>query len=331
MEKSKLYQLLSAYITQKSVNSQNKEMNKAIRQTSDEELGSVLSDLWNDYELTESYDNEIKASFNVLNRRIRHKRIRLETMRYAKYAAIFLLPLLSVMTTYLLVERTNYRSENKSFSVHAAPGKSSDVLLPDGTKVMLNSQSTLTYNNDDPLHKRKVSLSGEANFKVTKNPHKPFVVSTQYFDVEVLGTTFNVKTYESEDVHEVALLEGKVKLTTRNASHINTVYLAPNQKAIYNKATGELTVESTDNSSETAWTKGVLMFRGESLHKINKELERKYDVHISMNCPNIEYDSFTGSFDNKPLSEVLDNLKIHYGFNYTIKQKQVLIYPANTH
>jgi transmembrane sensor len=330
MEKSKLYQLLSAYLTQKGVTSRNREMNKAIRQTSDEELGSVLSDLWNDYELTESYDNEIQASFNVLSKRIRHKKIRLETARYAKYAAIFLLPLMSLMTVYLFVERANYRTENLTFSVHVAPGKSSDVLLPDGTKVMLNSQSTLTYNNDDPLHKRKVSLRGEANFKVTKNPHKPFVVSTQCFDVEVLGTTFNVKTYESDDVHEVALLEGKVKLTTRNASH-NTVYLAPNQKAIYNKATGALTVQSTDNSGETAWTRGVLMFRGESLHNINKELERKYDVHISMNCPNIEYDSFTGSFDNKPLSEVLDNLKIHYGFNYSIKQKQVLIFPTETH
>jgi len=330
MEKSKLYQLLSAYLTQKSVNSSNRELNKAIRHTSDEELGSVLSDLWNDYELTESYDNEIQASFNVLSKRIRHKRIRLESARYAKYAAIFLLPLMSVMTVYLFFERANYRSENLTFSVHVAPGKSSDVLLPDGTKVMLNSQSSLTYNNDDPLHKRKVSLRGEANFKVTKNPHKPFVVSTQCFDVEVLGTTFNVKTYESDDVHEVALLEGKVKLTTHNASH-NTVYLAPNQKAIYNKATGVLTVQSTDNSGETAWTRGVLMFRGESLHNINKELERKYDVHISMNCPNIEYDSFTGSFDNKPLSEVLDNLKIHYGFNYSIKQKQVLIFPIETH
>lgn len=331
MEESKLYKLLSAYITQTSVRSTNKEMNAAIRQTSDEELGSVLSDLWNDYELTGSYDNEIKASFIVVNKRIKYKRIKLETMRYAKYAAIFLLPLLSVMTTYLFVERGNYIRENKSFSVRVGSGKSSDVLLPDGTKVMLNSQSTLTYYNDDPLSNRKVSLRGEANFKVTKNPHKPFVVSTQYFDVEVLGTTFNVKTYESDDLQEVALLEGKVKLTTLSALHNNTVYLAPNQKAVYNKTTGEMTIEPTDNTREIAWTKGVLMFRGESLHKINKELERKYDVHISMNCPNIEYDSFTGSFDNKPLSEVLDNLKIHYGFNYTIRQKEVLIYPASIH
>jgi len=326
MEKSKLYQLLSTYLTQKGVYSKNREMNKAIRQTSDEELGSVLSDLWNDYVLTESYDNEIKASFNVLTKRIRHKRIRLETARYAKYAAIFLLPLMSVMTVYLFVERANYRSENLAFTVHAAPGKSSDVLLPDGTKVMLNSQSTLTYNNDDPLHKRKVSLRGEANFKVTKNPHKPFVVSTECFDVEVLGTTFNVKTYESDDVHEVALLEGKVKLTPRNSSPDKAVYLAPNQKAIYNKATGQLTVESTDNTRETAWMKGVLMFHTESLLSIKKELERKYDVHIQMNCPSIADDSFTGAFDNKTLSEVLRTLKIHYGFNYTIRQKQVLIY-----
>jgi len=325
-EKSKLYQLLSTFLTQKTVSAQNKEMNKAIRQTSDEDLGAVLSDLWEDYELTESYDTEIEAAFNLLKRRIRYKKFRLQTVRYAKYAAIFLLPLLSVFTGYLLVERNNYHNENKYFSVRTEPGKSSEVVLPDGTIVMLNSQSTLAYNNDDQTNKRKVSLKGEANFKVTKNPHKPFIVSTECFDVEVLGTTFNVKTYESDEVQEVALMEGKVKLTTRNSSQNNSVYLKPNEKAIYNKATGELSVKSTDNSMETAWMKGVLMFQTESLLDIKKELERKYGVKIQMKCPALENDSFTGAFDNITLVEVLDNLKIHYGFDYIIKQKQVLIY-----
>jgi ferric-dicitrate binding protein FerR (iron transport regulator) len=328
MDKSKLYQLLSGYLTQKSVSSPNKEMNKAIRQTSDEELGSVLSDLWNDYELTESYDNEIAASFNLLTQRIRRKRIRMQTMRVAKYAAMFLLPLLTVMTSYLLIERVNYQTKNENFSVHASPGKSSDIVLPDGTEVALNSQSTLTYSSNDHQNKRRVSLQGEANFKVTKNPHKPFIVSTECFDVEVLGTTFNVKTYESDKEQEVALAEGKVKLTTRNLSKNTTIFLKPNEKAIYNKTTGELRVEATDNNLETAWLKGVLMFHTESLRDINKELERKYDVHIQMNCPKIENDSFTGTFDNKTLVEVLDNLKIHYGFNYSIDKKQVQIYSS---
>ncbi len=328
MEKSRLYQLLSAYLTQKNMSAPQKEMRKAIRQTSDEELESVLSDLWNDYELTESYDNEIEASFVALKRRIRFKTIRMQTIRYAKYAAIFLLPLVSALTVYLAVERNNYLADNKAFSVHAASGKSSDVVLPDGTVVMLNSESTISYHSDVQNQKRIVQLAGEANFKVTKNPHKPFVVSTECFDVEVLGTTFNVKTYESDNEQEVALLEGKVKLTTRHQEKDTTIFLKPNEKAVYDKLTGKLTVKSTDNKLETAWMKGVLMFHTESLLDINKELERKYDVKIKMNCPALENDSFTGVFENKSLVEVLDNLKIHYGFNYSINNKQVLIYPA---
>ena len=327
MEKSSLYQLLSAYIRQKDVNSPRKEMDKAIRQTTDEELESVLSDLWNDYELTESYDNEIEASFVALKRKIRFKTIRLQTIRYAKYAAIFLLPLVSALTVYLSIERNSYLADNKVFSVHAASGKSSDVVLPDGTVVMLNSESTISYNNDIQNQKRIVHLTGEANFKVTKNPHKPFVVNTECFDVEVLGTTFNVKTYESDNEQEVALLEGKVKLTTRNQEKNTSIFLRPNEKAIYNKSTGKLTVKPTDNKLETAWMKGVLMFHTESLPDINKELERKYDVKIQMNCPALENDSFTGVFENKTLIEVLDNLKIHYGFDYSINNRKVLIYP----
>ncbi|MDP4238652.1 MAG: FecR domain-containing protein [Bacteroidota bacterium] len=328
MDKSKLYQLLSAYLTQKKGSSKDKEMDKAIRQTSDEELGSVLSDLWNDYELTESYDTEIKALYNRLERRIHSKKIRLQLNRYAKYAAIFLIPLLSALTAYLLVERNSYRADNTYFSVHVDPGKSSDVVLPDGTRVMLNSQSSIVYNNDNQLHQRKVNLKGEAHFKVTKNPKKPFVVSTECFDVEVLGTTFNVKTYESDDIHVVALLEGKVKLTTRNPGNNNSIYLLPNQKAVYDRKTGKLTIETTDNVDETAWMKGILAFNRESLHNIKLELERKYGVHIQMNCPAIEYDTFTGYFSDETLKEVLDNLKIHYGFSYAINRNKVQIYPC---
>jgi len=328
MDKSKLYQLLSAFLTQKSAKAGNKEMDQLIRRASDEELGSVLSDLWEDYELTESYDSEIKASFTMLKHRIHLKRVRMITTRFARYAAIFLLPVLSIMTTYLLIERKEYRPENTYFTVHVDPGKSSDVILPDGSKVELNSESSISYNNDTKLHQRKVSLQGEAHFKVTKNPKKPFIVSTTFFDVEVLGTTFNVKTYESDDINTVALMEGKVKLTTLNQGKNTSIYLTPNQKAIYNKKTGELTVVPMDNYTETAWMKGILAFHTETLHNIKLELERKYNVHISMNYPSIEYDSFTGVFANETLTQVLDNLKIHYGFEYAIHNNKVNIYPG---
>ena len=329
MDKSKLYQLLSAFLTRKTEKAENKEMDQLIRHTSDEELGSVLSDLWEDYELTESYDTEIKVIFKRLERRIHAKRIRIQAVRYAKYAAVFLIPMLSILSAYLLVERNNYRNDASYFSVRVDPGQTSNIELPDGSKVTLNSQSSIVYNNDFKLNRRRVSQKGEAHFHVTKNPNKPFVVSTEFFDVEVLGTTFNVKSYESDDIQVVALVEGKVKLNTLTSGNTKSIYLTPNQRAIYNKRTGEMTVEATDNYNETAWMKGILAFHTETLHNIKLELERKYNVHIQMNCPNIENDSFTGFFDNKTLVEVLDNLKIHYGFNYAIQQNKVSINPCS--
>ncbi len=328
MDKNKLYQLLSAYLTQRKAGAKNTELNKLIRHTSDEELGSVLSDLWNEYELTESYDSEVKAAFKSIKRRIQTKRIIFQTAHFARYAAIFLIPFLSYLTVTLLVERNNLNHENSVFSVRVAPGESSEVMLPDGTEVMLNSQSEISYYNDYKENKRVVNLKGEANFKVTKNPDKPFIVSTECIDVEVLGTTFNVKTYESDNMQEVSLMEGKVKLTTRNQVTNSSIFLQPNEKATFNKATGKLVVKQTDASREAAWMKGLLVFQTKSLADINKELERKFDVKIQMNYPAIEQDSFTGVFDNKSLIEVLENLKIHYGFDYAIMQNQVTIYPT---
>jgi transmembrane sensor len=330
MDKSKLYQMFSAFLTRKTARSENKEMDKLIRHTSDEELGSVLSDLWEDYELTESYDSEIKSIYKKLEHRIQVKRIRMHSVRFAKYAAIVLIPLLSTLSAYLIVERNNYRSENSYFSVRVDPGQSSNIVLPDGSKVMLNSQSNIVYSNDFKLHQRRVTLKGEAHFHVTKNPNRPFVVGTEFFDVEVLGTTFNVKTYESDDIQVVGLLEGKVKLTTHIPGKNKTIYLTPNQKAIYNKNTGELSVEATDNISETAWMKGILSFQTETLHNIKLDLERKYNVHIQMNCPSIENDSFTGDFDNETLTQILDDLKIHYGFDYSITKNNVHIFPCTS-
>lgn len=329
MEKSRLYQLLSAYMNQKKINADNQEMNKAFRHSSDMELGDALSDLWNDYEPAESYDKEVKMAFKSIKSRIRTRRFVLQANRLAKYAAIFLVPLLSVLSVYLLVERNNFRQENSEFLVQAAAGESSQVLLPDGTEVKLNSKSDLIYYIDNKSERRVVALKGEANFKVVRKPDKPFIVSTECFDVEVLGTTFNVKTYESDNIQEVSLQEGKVKLTTRNQIKNSVIYLQPNEKAIFNKTTGKLIVKQADASREAAWIKGLLVFQTKSLADINKELERKFDVKIQMNYPAIEQDSFTGAFDDNSLVEVLENLKIHYGFDYSIKQNQVLIYPVS--
>lgn len=328
MEKNKLYELLSAYIKQKNAGTKNSEMNKVIRQTSDEELGDVLSGLWNEFELTENYAAELKANFKAIKRRIKNKHIWFKTRQIVKYAAVLLLPVLSLLSAWLLIDRSNVRSENAVFSVSVAPGESSKVRLPDGSEVKLNAESEITFCNNYQENKRMLQLKGEAVFKVAKNKKMPFVVATEYLDVEVLGTTFNVKTYESDNLHEVALVEGSVKLSTRFNDTEKSIYLQPNQKAVFDKSTGTLSVKPFEAESELAWTKGIMVFHGRSLLEINHELERKFGVDIRMNYPEIEKDLFTGTFDNNSIEDVLDILRIHYGFDYRINQKTVTIYPS---
>lgn len=328
MEKNKLFELLSVYIKQKNAGPQSREMKKVIRQTSDEELGDVLSGLWNEFEQTENYDAELKANYKAIERRIRNKHIWFKTRQIVKYAAVLLLPVLSLLSAWLLIDRSNVRPENSEFSVRVAPGESSEVRLPDGSEVKLNAESEITYCDNYQENKRMLQLKGEAVFKVAKNKKMPFVVTTEYLDVEVLGTTFNVKTYESDNLHEVALVEGSVKLSTRYNSTEKSIYLEPNQKAVFNKSTGKLTVKPFVENSELAWTKGILVFQARSLLEINLELERKFGVEIQMNYPDIEQDLFTGTFENQSIADVLNTLRIHYGFDYSINQKVVSIYPT---
>jgi ferric-dicitrate binding protein FerR (iron transport regulator) len=211
------------------------------------------------------------------------------------------------------------------FQVSANAGQMTDIILPDNSKVTLNSGSRITYNTDHKNNQRFVTLEGEALFDIEKNPHMPFIVHTQYFDIEVLGTTFNVMAYESEEILETSLVEGMIKLTLEKEGQLYTFHLEPNQKALYNKKNNNIEIVRTNNYKETAWLKGILVFHSDPFDHIKEQLERKYDVAIHLDFPYSQEDKFTGVFDNKSLDEILHNLQIHYGFRYKIEGRNVNI------
>lgn len=163
-----------------------------------------------------------------------------------------------------------------------------DVILPDGSKVFLNAESSIKYaSNFNHKQKRIVELTGEAYFEVHKNIQKPFVLKSKTQEIEVLGTHFNVSSYDNEAV-KTTLLEGSVKVSTAYTGTTNkTVILQPGQ-LLFNYKNDFKVKKLTNPDDEIAWKLGYFAFDHKSIQEAMNEIARWYDVEIE----------YVGNFDD---------------------------------
>lgn len=163
------------------------------------------------------------------------------------------------------------------FNTIATPrGGEYQIRLPDGTKVWLNAATSLTYPVQFTGNERRVTLNGEAYFEVAHDRTRPFKVFTQNQEVEVLGTHFNINSYDDESATRTTLLEGSVKVSKLNT--VTGVVLKPGQLSVLNA--NSLKVEAADVESELDWKNGYFIFNEESLSTIMKKVSRWYDVDV---------------------------------------------------
>jgi ferric-dicitrate binding protein FerR (iron transport regulator) len=239
-----------------------------------------------------------------------------------------------------------------NYSEIKAPfGSQSEVTLPDGSSVLLNAGSSIKYRNDFNKTNRELSLHGEAYFKVSRNEVLPFLVSAGNINIMAVGTEFNVKAYDDEELIETTLVEGKVKITLESTdeSKANFVDLVPNQKAIYIKETGNFSldkIEKTDPAEPiptqticnnillspkvdvnqvAAWTEGRLVIRGEALENLCMKLQRKYDISFIFNNEEIKKYRFSGILLDETLEQVLNAIKLTAPIEYSISGKSVYL------
>ncbi|MDL2319645.1 FecR domain-containing protein [Alistipes sp. OttesenSCG-928-B03] len=190
-------------------------------------------------------------------------------------------------------------------TVRIPRGGSATLMLADGTRVMLNSGSTLRFPIDFTGDDRRVSLDGEAFFEVTHNPEKPFIVNTHKSYVQVLGTSFNVCSYESDNRTVTTLTEGSVMFVAGDKS----VTLLPGQQAILGKE-GSVAKKAVDTWLYTAWKEGVIAFNQERLEDLMIRLSRLYDVDVewgSQACRDELYSGKISRYDD--VEQVLEILE----------------------
>lgn len=210
-------------------------------------------------------------------------------------------------------------TENITTAVINVPnGGIYNIILPDGTKVFLNSASKLQYPVRFTGVERKVELEGEGYFEVVPNIDLPFIVSTGVQDLKVLGTHFNIKAYPNESIFST-LLEGRVELKT---SHSN-VQLRPGQQAELVKNKFKVAEVSADDY--TAWTRNQFAYNNVPLREIFKEMERWYDVTIDYPAAIGNEEYFMKIPKDQKLSQVLASLASLTDIKFKIEGRRVIV------
>ena len=236
----------------------------------DVEIKELSDWIKNDRQLHDWWEQEFERSDSSMNPVLRDKlfaRIKEETLGKEvrplriipwKWVAAILLPVCVAFFTYYLLDSSP--TAETPFIVKAGKGDKATIELPDGTNVVLNSASQLSYLNNFGEKVRRVQLNGEAYFKVAHDEKHAFIVQIGDLEVKVLGTSFNVSAYEDAKDVTVVLLEGKVGVYAQKISHI----MKPGDKIEYNKATHKITATQVHPNDYIAWTKGCLLYTSPS-------------------------------------------------------------------
>lgn len=179
------------------------------------------------------------------------------------------------------------------------------ILLPDGSRVQLNSKSTLLYPKQFTGQNRSVYLVGEANFKVKPDKRHPFVVKSGDLQITALGTEFNVTAYAESKDATTTLLSGSILVQYDNMS--KQTVLNPNEQFVYNKKSRKFSLNHPNIDDVTAWQHGELVFRETTVIDIIHVLERKYNYKFIYSLHDLKNDRFSFRFrDNAALPEVMD-------------------------
>lgn len=299
------------------------ELQQQIQNDSDSNVGDMLDECWQkDLNIHVMPRAAKERTRRQINEKIKKDMRRVWFKRASTIAASILIPVLIISTVYFYKEMDHYKQIPNIVSVNK--GQRAGITLPDGTIVHLNSESKLTYTPDFNGKLREVVLEGEAFFEVTPNKEKPFIVKTSVFDVEVLGTSFNVSVYNDENIVETALMEGKVKLTMQGCPS-KPVYLTPSQKFIYSRSDRQGTISIMEGDTELAWKQGILAFSAEPLEEVFRKIERWYGVTMHYDKESLVNDNFTGQFKMISIQEMMNILRMHYNLKFKIENDDIYI------
>jgi len=240
---------------------------------------------------------------------------------FIKYAAILIIAF--GLSYYVQYRMSQDNSPVQYAELEVMYGQTSHLFLFDGTEVWLNSGTKFKYPNKFNQNERNVYVEGEAFFKVKPNKKLPFKVKTGKLEVEVLGTSFNVSAYPTENKQSIFLVEGSVRINNTDGAKIGEI--TPGQMAVKNEGDPEIHVQNADPYYYTSWKNGKIIFNSEKLSEIAEKMERWYNVEIRFSQESLKDYQLSGTIlRNKPIDQTLMALEVSapIRFKYDVRPNE---------
>ena len=364
-------ELVIKYLTGESIEAERLAMDQWFSEkTENKRYFEEIAFLWKASGITREVDEEVKRNdwdlilgrieWQPESHKIPPKKSRNIVIKFLRVAAIFIIAFSFSWAGFYFLNKRPSGDSLAYNQIITAKGQKSQIILSDGTKVWLNSETILKYPTVFNENQREVFLEGEAFFEVQKKENKiPFIVKTDDIDIEVLGTRFNVRAYADEEIVETTVVEGSICVLTKGLelSQEKNVLLKTNQKATLIKKGSQVllseveldkptlvksaqrtpSISPTEKEQilvsskvnvelHTAWKDDLLVFQSETLENITYKLERWYDVEGHIENEELKTYRYTGKFEHKEtLNQVLEILSLTTPINYTFERNDLYI------
>ena len=317
MQDNKLHIRLLKYLDGENVSEQEKtEILQWIEENQD---NKQYADLIKKLSSEKKYFNQLKTIDldhhldrfrNNIRKNVSEQKFRKITLY--RIAAAILILILASSTVYFA-----YFMDAGQIQQVSSLQENTEVLLSDGTGIILNKGSVLNYPKKLNTRSREVSLKGEAFFDVAKKTGIPFNVYLDKTTIRVLGTSFNIKEDE-QGLVEVSVLTGKVVFFEKENSE-NAIELEAGQKGIFNTTSSEFEKTIFDSENFLYWKTGTLTFNEQPLASVFEILERSYGITIIVNDKDILQNRLTSRCEGQQLDDILGELSILFAIHYEIK------------
>lgn len=274
------------------------------------------------HQVNKAESEKLMASSRNNPVRYRRRQAVLTTLRNA--AAFLLLPVVGLSLFLILREKavdpSSIAGSQVFYEVKSSVDAITRISLPDGSQVWLNRGSSLRYPAVFKKDMREVYLTGEGYFAVGHNPKVPFVVYAGELSVAARGTEFNIMAYPDDDQIEMSLASGVIELFRENpgTESVSLLTLKPAELAVFRKSVRQISVFEVPDDRYYAWKDGKLIFNNESMDVVVRKLSRWFNVDIEVRDPKLLELSYTATFINESLTQVLELMALATPVRYSV-------------
>ena len=279
-------------------------------------------------------ETEVNESKLKVTKKYASKKTSNKNRRNFPLAAVFILFLGILFSVFFIVSQTDFSSETKDIAkakinpqliTKSTPrGRKFRMNLDDGSFVHMNSVSSIIYPNKFEDNSREIKIKGEAYFDIKRDEARPFKIKVKEYNIEVLGTSFNIQAYEGEDDFSVTVESGTV-IVNLDEEGKNSAVLEKDQKLIFNPKTNVTEIIDVKSNTEISWREGILRFDATPIAKVEKTIERWYGVDLVIERSDLYKKTLTGIHQNKSIKSVIEALTYATGSTYTVKNNSIII------